>query len=323
MINFFLTILLFIVPFLNAAGQNLVQNPSFEIYSPCPTGVADIANAVGWNSYNQTPDYFNSCAPAIVCTPSNFAGYQVPHTGNAYCGIITFNKVGLFREIIGSQLFSPLVIGQKYYVSFYTSLAISQPNFCYATNKIGAKFTTTAYNAYSNPFPIDNIAQVHYDTIITDTTNWTLIYGSFIADSAYQYIAIGNFFDDLNTDTSCIKNVSNKLCAYYYVDDICVSINPLDGMNEFSNENAIILNQNDPNPFAEETDITYFLPETVGSATIMFYDNTGVIIKSVQLQNKGNGTLHVYASDLSSGMYTYALIVDGKLIDTKKMMKTK
>jgi hypothetical protein len=92
---------------------------------------------------------------------------------------------------------------------------------------------------------------------------------------------------------------------------------------KLSTENAIILNQNDPNPFAEETDITYFLPETVGNATIMFYDNTGVIIKSVQLQSKGNGTLHVYASDLSSGMYTYALIVDGKMIDSKKMMKTK
>ena len=83
------------------------------------------------------------------------------------------------------------------------------------------------------------------------------------------------------------------------------------------------MNQNDPNPFAEETDITYFLPETVGNATIMFYDNTGVIIKSVELQSKGNGTLDLYASDLSSGMYTYALIVDGKMIDSKKMMKTK
>jgi trimeric autotransporter adhesin len=92
---------------------------------------------------------------------------------------------------------------------------------------------------------------------------------------------------------------------------------------ELNMTNAIILNQNDPNPFAEETDITYFLPETVGVATIMFYDNTGVIIKAVELQSKGNGTLHVFASNLSSGIYTYALIVDGKMIDSKKMMKTK
>jgi hypothetical protein len=92
---------------------------------------------------------------------------------------------------------------------------------------------------------------------------------------------------------------------------------------ELSNENSIILNQNDPNPFAEETDITYFLPETINNAKIMFYEISGKIIKSVELEGTGNGTLHVYASNLSSGIYTYALIVDGKLIDSKKMVCTK
>jgi hypothetical protein len=92
---------------------------------------------------------------------------------------------------------------------------------------------------------------------------------------------------------------------------------------ELATENLIILNQNDPNPFAEETDITYFLPETVNNAKMMFYDNTGRIIKAVELQGTGNGTLHVYASNLSSGIYVYALIVDGKVIDTKKMVCNK
>ncbi len=116
---------------------------------------------------------------------------------------------------------------------------------------------------------------------------------------------------------NCYAGLPLFMSNYFYTDTLT------DLNNYFIEKDAIILYQNDPNPFAEETDITYFLPETVGSATIMFYDNTGVIIKSVQLQSKGNGTLHVYASDLSSGMYTYALIVDGKMIDSKKMMKTK
>ncbi|MFH0866638.1 MAG: tail fiber domain-containing protein [Bacteroidota bacterium] len=91
---------------------------------------------------------------------------------------------------------------------------------------------------------------------------------------------------------------------------------------ELSTENAIILNQNDPNPFAEETDITYYLPDNVNNAKIMFYDNTGKIIKSVELEGKGNGTLHVYCSSLSTGIYTYALIADGKTIDSMKMVKS-
>ena len=56
---------------------------------------------------------------------------------------------------------------------------------------------------------------------------------------------------------------------------------------ELSSENAIVLNQNDPNPFAEETDITYYLPDNVNNAKIMFYDNNGKIIKSAELEGKG------------------------------------
>ncbi|MFH0865488.1 MAG: tail fiber domain-containing protein, partial [Bacteroidota bacterium] len=92
---------------------------------------------------------------------------------------------------------------------------------------------------------------------------------------------------------------------------------------ELVTENAIILNQNDPNPFAEETNITYSLPDNVNEAKIMFYDNNGKIIKTVELIGRGDGTLHVYASNLSSGIYAYALVADGKVIDTKKMVCTK
>jgi gliding motility-associated-like protein len=47
--------------------------------------------------------------------------------------------------------------------------------------------------------------------------------GFFIADSAYQYIAIGNFFDDSNTDTSSVGSSSNVQIGYYFIDDVWVS----------------------------------------------------------------------------------------------------
>ncbi len=82
---------------------------------------------------------------------------------------------------------------------------------------------------------------------------------------------------------------------------------------------AIILDQNSPNPFAEQTTITYTIPESVGHAQIIFYDNGGHVIKTVEITTRGAGSLLVYASNLSSGIYTYSLIADGKLIDSKKM----
>lgn len=86
---------------------------------------------------------------------------------------------------------------------------------------------------------------------------------------------------------------------------------------------AIILDQNVPNPFADETKISYFLPEDVQNAKIIFYESSGKILKEVELKARGEGLLHVYGQDLSSGIYTYTLLIDGKPFETKKMIKTK
>ncbi len=87
--------------------------------------------------------------------------------------------------------------------------------------------------------------------------------------------------------------------------------------------NSIILNQNDPNPFAEETKITFNIPTSVADAKIIFTDNAGHIIQTVKINERGAGQLNVYGSDLTSGIYSYSLIVDGRVIDSKKMVLTR
>ncbi len=84
---------------------------------------------------------------------------------------------------------------------------------------------------------------------------------------------------------------------------------------------TVILDQNSPNPFAEETTINYFLPDNTGKAEMLFYNAGGKLIQSVELLQKGQGHLNVYAQDLSNGIYSYTLVVDGKIFDTKKMVK--
>ncbi len=88
-----------------------------------------------------------------------------------------------------------------------------------------------------------------------------------------------------------------------------------------SNRNTIVLAQNVPNPFAESTVIDYSIPSTVQQAQIHFYDANGKLINSVDIVERGNGQLTVFANDLSSGIYTYSLVADGKVVATKKMMK--
>lgn len=92
---------------------------------------------------------------------------------------------------------------------------------------------------------------------------------------------------------------------------------------ELVNSSAIILNQNVPNPFAEKTIITYFIPDNVKEAQLLFYNDLGLVLKTVDITEKGKGQITVYASNLSSGTYTYTLLADGNVISTKKMVCVK
>ncbi|HTL81807.1 MAG TPA: tail fiber domain-containing protein [Bacteroidia bacterium] len=89
-----------------------------------------------------------------------------------------------------------------------------------------------------------------------------------------------------------------------------------------TNSESVVLDQNVPNPFAEQTTITYNLPSTTKKAQMMFYDVQGKLIKVVDLAGTGKGQLNVFADDLSNGVYSYALVVDGQVSDTKRMVKT-
>ena len=88
-----------------------------------------------------------------------------------------------------------------------------------------------------------------------------------------------------------------------------------------SDRNSIILNQNVPNPFAESTTITFSIPTSVQKAQIHFYDGQGKLINSVDIVERGNGQLNVFANDLSTGVYTYSLVADGQIVSTKRMVK--
>ena len=83
------------------------------------------------------------------------------------------------------------------------------------------------------------------------------------------------------------------------------------------------LEQNDPNPFTQTTVVRYTLPESVKSAFLYIYDLNGTKIDQKTLQDRGKSSVTLEAGSLAPGMYLYALVADGKVIDTKRMIITK
>lgn len=225
-----------------ASAQNLVTNPGFEIFSPCPDNIDQVNRATGWSAYLKTPDYFHNCANDTLnsAVPKNFLGYQYPHGGDAYAGFWTYSSVAEYREIIGSKLIAPLKVGTTYQVSFWTVFSDHVAYGKAATNNMGIKFSTIPYSLTTPP-PINNSAHLYAKKVITDSLNWTKISGTYIADSAYQYIMLGNFFDNAHTDTTRVWPTPAWF-SYYFVDDIEVIEAQSGNIDEFDENDVNILN---------------------------------------------------------------------------------
>ena len=319
-------LIVFIIIALVGYGQNLVPNAGFEVHDTCPNNEDQVEHAAGWNKcstnnwgasgsgIHTTPDYYNSCCP------SNSFG--IPQSGNlfqpdlrscgAYIGLITYALPNLadWREQVGIHLSQPLVVGQKYYLSFTTvlgGLQIGTDNYDHPSNNIGMRLSTVEYNP-ANPAPIDNFSHIHSASIITDTANWIRITGSIIADSAYTYVMLGNFYDDSNTDTllyncaTCYNDYS-----YYLVDNICISIDSVycDGgidaspctvsIRELSDENNISVF---PNPTLDAVSISF---NGTQSEIIQLTDLLGEVVYSETFKGKSNISFSLTA--YPSGIY--------------------
>lgn len=137
---------------------------------------------------------------------------------------------------------------------------------------------------------------------------------------------INNLNDRLTQLENCLSNILPQLCQ---INHSMIQENSQTTQQvleqiinvELSDAEHIVLNQNVPNPFAESTVITYSIPESVQKAQIHFYNMNGQLIQTVELTSRGNGRINVFGSDLSSGTYLYTLVADGKIIDTKRMVK--
>jgi gliding motility-associated-like protein len=220
--------LLFLVT--SAAAQNMVHNPSFETYVQCPFMYTDLdpQHVAEWNRpTGGTSDYFNACCTnadpsTSVDVPSNFGGFQNAFDGSAYAGFYNYG-LSNYREYIQGNL-SPLTPGETYRVSMRVCRI---ENASYGSNGFGVFFFKDSFTV-PNYFALT--PQVDFATfgVITDTANWTLLSGTFLADSAYEHLTIGNFRTDANTQNQFFNNAVLGPDAYYYIDSIIVTpVNPI------------------------------------------------------------------------------------------------
>jgi len=300
----FFVALLFLI---DTKAQNLVPNPSFEEYSECPTLLDGMHYVNHWYKsiqypevkyfQNPSPDYFHECAEGtILGVPGNAAGHQYAYDGLAYAGLYVFdNNNPNSREIIGVELANTLIPNVEYFINLRINLA-SSLLMGWASGKIGVKLTTNEL-FYSTVEATDNFAHLIIDEIIIDTTEWILLQGSFIADQPYQYLHIGSFFDSTQNTVELFGELPLARFAYYYIDDVYLSDEPLVTHINSSNNKLNFEPILTPNPATSLITVDY-KNEPI---SIQIYNSEG---KHMYYQNFENGSkLLLNIENYSKGLY--------------------
>lgn len=216
---------------LPARAQNLVPNGSFEEYSDCPTYFGLASWSTGWqNLYTQSADYFNAChTGGVVGIPLNQFGDQYPAHGDAYVGMATYvYNQPEYREMVGIELTEPLQVGVPVCLSFKTAVGgfgTSVGNSAgYTCKGLGMKFfNSLPTEQYIYDYP--NSAALNIEEVPTDTAIWYSVVGSYLPDSAYSYVVIGNFFADSLNEPTIQDSIGFNATdwAYAFVDDVRAS----------------------------------------------------------------------------------------------------
>ncbi|MFN8287382.1 MAG: T9SS type A sorting domain-containing protein [Chitinophagales bacterium] len=149
--------------------------------------------------------------------------------------------------------------------------------------------------------------------------NWVEVSGSFVADSNYQFLSIGDFFKNDSTDILILPNqpLYNNLGSYYYVDDVYVGEDEPNEIKE-ANERVIAIY---PNPASEFVTLDYgFTNWTKGDIELQIVNSIGQTVYGQQLPSY-SAFQKIDVSHFANGVYLVTIKKLGQLIANAKFVR--
>jgi len=167
---------------------------------------------------------------------------------------------------------------------------------------IGIEVPASKLHIAGGTIRIDNIPTGTGDAVLIDS-NGDLVKAASPSNSMIQ--ALQSKVDLLEAKLAKVERMLQQITS--------------EALNE-NNTLPTYLQQNYPNPTNGSTTIPYFIPETTRQASLIVFDKEGLIVKQLVVQDKGQGQVDFDLSDFSSGTYTYSLIFDDRIVETKQMI---
>jgi len=224
-------------------SQNLIPNPSFEIYTNCP-GIPDILEfrielAPPWTTPTSSSDYFHQCGNVWSGVPQNLTGYEYAHSGDAYGGFILFtgstlgeNEDLLWREYLETPLLETLKRDSIYFLTLYISLADNRSAF--TTDVFEIMFSNHLLQFPPNPvivlpdgtarFPRPDLGNKPGNFIL-NKEGWVPLKWAYRARGNESFMTMGIFRKE--TDVPYILTGSGIGICYVYIDDVSLEPAPV------------------------------------------------------------------------------------------------
>ena len=172
---------------------------------------------------------------------------------------------------------------------------------------------------YDEDSPILN--NKHYGLVAQELQE---IYPDLVVESQDGYLAI-NYLEMIPLLIRSVQELKSELDASKHSNAPVQREATRSAEEEATAVDAIVttLYQNTPNPFTESTLVQCDIAEGVAQADIYIYDMNGKQITTYPIAERGATCITIEGRSLEAGMYLYALIADGQVIDTKRMILTK
>lgn len=218
-------------------AQNLVLNPSFELFDSCPVDIDDFSAPFlkNWSNPNKgTPNFYNYCASGNP-NPLFVGGFgpQAPNTGNGLSAIMTYSQTidpiydpNNNKEFIQGFLTDTLIKDSIYCVKFFLSLSdlAHQP-----IAQIGVYFSNTQISLSGFQMPFVPQIQSPATQFFDDEVGWQLWQQTYKAKGGERYFIIGNFNPIASTPVKppAIKYGDPRdSSSYYFIDDVSIELLP-------------------------------------------------------------------------------------------------
>jgi len=171
-------------------------------------------------------------------------------------------------------------------------------------------FSDTLISDINNYLPLPYTPQISISTgFVNDTASWQLVTGDFVAGGGEQYLLIGNFNSDANTNWA-LTGFGVYSEAYYYVDYVSLNIAKGDGMLSMDDHPSVKVY---PDVFSENINVAVSRSDNY---TLSLYDMAARKL----LQQEFTNALSLNTATLANGVYYYevrnrnSVIKHGKLI---------